>query len=325
MPRPSDSRTRGGFTLVELLLVLAIIAVLIGLLLPAVQKVRAAAARAECLNNLKQIALASHNFHGKHGQFPVGVRLPVGNPPAGGTNLWVELLPDIEQGNLYRSWDYLDNSNNAAGGESATQARVIKVLLCPADPMLKQVSQVPPPEIAPPWSWGTYGLSSYGGNAGTRSYPPGPAPPYPGMKGDGIFYIDSGVRIDDIHDGTSNTFLVGERSHRDPHFDEQQLAVWPTAGPIEDVGRWAEVAGPTGSLGNVTLSTQVGINYEVSQGGDLSTLYNRVSAFGSGHPGGANFALADGSVRFVSAGVSLLTLRALSTRSCGEVVSDSDY
>src|SRR5262245_56331035 len=107
MSRPLHSTTRPGFTLVELLVVIAIIAVLIGLLLPAVQKVREAAARAQCLNNLKQIALAAHGYHDARGKFPTGVRLPVYEDgiPTRATNLWVELLPYFEQGNLYRKWD----------------------------------------------------------------------------------------------------------------------------------------------------------------------------------------------------------------------------
>src|SRR5207248_343199 len=130
-------RSRPGFTLIELLVVIAIIAVLIGLLVPAIQKVRAAAARAQCLNNLKQIAVAAHHYHGARGRFPVGMHTPVfvGDRPTGGTDVWVELLPYFEQDNLYKRWDCFDNRNNVAGGTNATQAQVIQILLCPSDPL----------------------------------------------------------------------------------------------------------------------------------------------------------------------------------------------
>src|SRR5262249_42747651 len=162
---------------------------------------REAAARAQCLNNLKQIALAAHNYHGDHGQLPVGARLPVyvGNRPTGGTNLWVELLPYVEQDNLSRKWDCSDNRNNVAGCRNATQAQVIKILLCPSDPLPEPVVQFtaafassPPP--APSWSWGFYGMSSYGGNAGNRSVLSSR------MTRDGIFFIDSSVQLVDIKD-----------------------------------------------------------------------------------------------------------------------------
>jgi prepilin-type N-terminal cleavage/methylation domain-containing protein/prepilin-type processing-associated H-X9-DG protein len=326
MPRPPDPRTRRGFTLLELLVVIAIIAVLIGLLLPAVQKVRAAAARIQCLNKLKQIALAAHHHHDDLGHFPAGAHLPVfvGGRPTGGTNVWVELLRYIEQDNLYREWDYFDNRNDI-GGLNAPSAQVIKTLLCPSDPLPKLVVQTPPPSLGPPWSQGFHGMSSYGGNAGKRSFPPGTAPPYPGMTADGIFYIDSCVRIPDITDGTSNTLLFGERYHRDPEYDLQQPIVSPGTIPLEKTGRWAEFAGPMGAMSNVTLSTPVPINYRVPPGGNLSTLEDRACAFGSGHPGGANFAFADGSGRFLSESTPLATLQALSTRAGDEPVWVGDY
>ncbi len=169
MPRSLLSRTRAGFTLIELLVVIAIIAVLLALLLPAVQKVREAANRMSCTNNLKQIALATHNYHDTFKKFPTGVRLPVyvGGVPNMGTNLWVELLPYFEQDNLYSKWDDKDNRNNVAGETNATQAQVIKILLCPSDPLPEPVVQLTSANsLTPPWSWGFYGMSQGGQCAG---------------------------------------------------------------------------------------------------------------------------------------------------------------
>jgi prepilin-type N-terminal cleavage/methylation domain-containing protein/prepilin-type processing-associated H-X9-DG protein len=311
---------RRGFTLVELLVVIAIIAVLIGLLLPAVQKVREAANRTQCLNNLKQIALAAHSYHDRERRFPTGARLAVlvGDRPTGGTTLWVELLRDLEQDNLHKKWDYYDNRNNVAGVRNATQAQVIKILLCPSDPLPEPVSPIT--AAAPPWSHGFYGLSSYGGNSGKRSTTFGGVPDYPRLTRDGIFFLESLIRLTDITDGTSNTLLFGERYHRDPEFDRRRPVVWPSAWDTASVGQWGFVA-HAGANGSVTLHSAAPINYRVPPGGDFSTLEDRASAFGSGHPGGANFAFADGSVRFLSESTPLPTLQALSTRAGGEVVT----
>jgi prepilin-type N-terminal cleavage/methylation domain-containing protein/prepilin-type processing-associated H-X9-DG protein len=300
-----------GFTLVELLVVIAIIAVLIGLLVPAVQKVREAANRMNCQSNLRQLALAAHHHHDARGKFPTGVRfaVDVDGRPTGGTNLWVELLPYFEQDNLYKRWDYYDNRNNLAGGRNATTAQVIQILICPSDPLPEPVYQFPSGEF--------YGLSTYGGNAGKRV-------PIPTQTRDGIFFVDCSVRLADITDGTSNTFLLGERFTVDPEFDSRHDVVWPGTGPLWRWGRWANVLWP-GASASVTLGTPVPINYRVPPGGDLSAFLARVIAFGSGHPGGANFAFADGSVRFLGDNTPLATLQALSTRAGGEVVSGGDF
>src|SRR5262249_23249210 len=324
-PYSTTSRRR-GFTLIELLVVIAIIAILIGLLLPAVQMVRAAANRMVCTNHLKQIALAAHNYHDDHGQFPTGAQLPdfVGDRPTKGTNMWVELLPYIEQDNLYKRWDRDDNRNNVAGGGNATQAQVLKLLIGPSDSLPQTVVEHSA-AVTPRWCWGFYGMSSYGGNAGTRSVPPGDPPAFPGISRDGIFWIDSNIGLKDIDgDGSSNTFLFGERYHRDPNFDLLQPVVLPGIAPIAQLGKWGFVAGAAGVMTNVTLHSAAPINYRTPLEGDRLVLLNRAAAFGSGHPGGANFAFADGHVRFLRESTSLSVLKALSTRAGGEVVSEGD-
>jgi len=320
MPQSFQSRRRGGFTLIELVVVVGIIAVLIGFLLPAVLKVRAAAARTQCQNNLKQIALAAHLYHDSKGKFPPGLRVPVmvGDRPTGGTNLLVELLPHLEQGNLYGEWDLKDNRNNVKGERNATQAQVIKILLCPSDPLPADVVENSA-AATPPWSWGFYGMSSYGGSAGKRSVP------FAGMSRDGIFWIDSRVGFTDITDGTSNTLLFGERFHHDPEFDRLRRVLMPAIAPIEEIGKWGFVAQGPGAMGNVTLHSAAPINYRMPSDGDLLALITRDCTFGSGHSGGANFAYADGSVHFLSNGTPPPVLQALSTRSGGELNTEVGY
>src|SRR5579871_3674786 len=128
-------KSHRGFTLIELLVVIAIIGVLVGLLLPAVQKVREAAARAKCLNNLKQIALATHNYHGAVNKFPPGVdQLPFATAPKyRGVTLYVYLLPYLEQNNLFTGWDMTNPLNNTNGGLNSKTATVLPILVCPSD------------------------------------------------------------------------------------------------------------------------------------------------------------------------------------------------
>jgi prepilin-type processing-associated H-X9-DG protein/prepilin-type N-terminal cleavage/methylation domain-containing protein len=312
---PIQRRCRGAFTLVEVLLVITIIGVLIGLLLPAVQMGREAARRMSCADHLRQLALAAHKYHDTALRFPTGLRVAdrmSDGRLANGTNWVVEMLPHLEQQSLYEKWDFADHRNNVAGERNALTAQVIAVLLCPSDLLPDPVATYAGSVAA---AHGLYGETSYGGNAGKRSFPAGPAPAYANLTRDGLFCIDSIVRIADITDGTSHTFLFGERSHHDPEFNRTSDY------PLTDWGLWGHVADPT-ALSDIMLSSRVPINYRVPTStpvGDNSSHQDRLCAFGSGHPGGANFAFADGSVRFVGAEISLATLQALSTRAGQEI------
>src|SRR5262249_22359721 len=210
-------RARQGFTLIELLVVIAIIAILIGLLVPAVQKVREAAARTQCGNNLHQFAIASHAYHDTHKAFPPGVYMLgfPGAPKFRGVTLFVYLMPYLEQGNVVQGWDKTNPLNNTVGANQSKTATVLPILLCPAD----LINQNPIDSGSGRW----YGLTSYGGNGGTRSYDPQFA------TNDGVFHVigpgsqtdpqGGPVRMMQILDGTSNTLLFGERSHLDPNHD----------------------------------------------------------------------------------------------------------
>jgi prepilin-type processing-associated H-X9-DG protein/prepilin-type N-terminal cleavage/methylation domain-containing protein len=286
---------RWGFTLIELLVVIAIIAVLIGLLLPAVQRVRQAAARASCSNNLKQLALAAHHCHDVKGLFPTRYR---------GDGLMMEYLPYLEQG---------ASPEALADLESAGRAGVnFKVLLCPAD-------HIPQPPVVIGGDLQDYpsGASSYQGCGGT-----GAVSPFLGSN-DGVFRWDlRPVRLEQITDGASNTFLFGELTHYDPEYDKLHLGLsYGGCASKAGCGFWPTVGLPC----NGVLTTRSPLNYRVPAG--LTTLAEKneawgsaQGAFGSEHPGGANFAFADGSVRFLRNGIDQATYRELSTIASGNPV-----
>jgi prepilin-type N-terminal cleavage/methylation domain-containing protein/prepilin-type processing-associated H-X9-DG protein len=321
---------QSGFTLIELLVVIAIIAILIGLLLPAVQKVRAAAARMQCSNHLKQLGLAAHNYESAYGFFPTGWQCPTpsgtastsaylaslsAGPPIAGaprfTNLFVELLPYIEQDNLQRRWDYLNVANNR-GPNGSTASQIIKIFICPSSP----IASTPQATV----SGNVYGLNSYGGVAGRYSFRAFRNSTFV-ISNDGIFYINSQTRIADITDGTSNTGFFGERYHKDPNFDRMY-----TNFPIIGWSGWAW-CDQANAIGDYLVGAAQPINWMIpatASGPNSSSnvwVQQRLSTMGSGHPGGANIGLADGSVRFLKDSTSLVTLQALCTRSTGEIFS----
>jgi prepilin-type N-terminal cleavage/methylation domain-containing protein/prepilin-type processing-associated H-X9-DG protein len=324
-----------AFTLIEVLVVIAIIAILIGLLLPAVQKVRAAAARIQCSNNLKQIGLACHNYHDANQAFPT-------EENSGGAWLaqpWVvQLSPFLEQDPFYQQWRATLTTSNPLsaqhkGGSSSLRATVIKSLICPADALPNPpVALLLAPGQNSAFPDGIYSsLTSYGPNTGTRGW--ASLFDKPNID-DGVFLVSSTkpVRIADITDGTSSTILFGEAYHRDPLWktfsDQCMFAVTQN---LDGLGLMAAWYTPD----TVARNALAGINWQFTPSDvagpftawsppcrDLE--YKRLGAYGSGHGGGANVVFADGSVRFLRDSMSLSTLQALSTRAGGEVIA-ADY
>ena len=317
-----------GFTLVELLVVIAIIAILIGLLLPAVQKVRDAAQRAQCQNNLKQISLAALGYHDVNQGFPGATYLYTGSfsigPPTQGYTVFVSLLPYLEQENLFQTWIYstpILNGQQTATTPTPPGANVVSTLVCPADP----IGQNPKQAVKHPAGTYYWGITSYGGNGGTQSYP--------NATNDGMFFAVgpastpplSPVRIQDVADGLSNTLFFGERYHQDPNFDALVSPV-PSSLSTDLIAGYGWWGSPTSeAAADVSESACAPLNYQVPSplpsGVTAQQAVNlRICAWGSGHTGGANFSLADGSARFITNSISQTTLTWLSTRTGGEVI-----
>jgi prepilin-type N-terminal cleavage/methylation domain-containing protein/prepilin-type processing-associated H-X9-DG protein len=284
---------RRGFTIVESLVVLAVVAVSLALALPAIQHSIQDARRAQCANNLKQIALAMHNYHDTFVTFPPGWVSRDGAPGLGTRLGWQTfILPFVEQAPMFNQINFsLTPAMEDDGKPIKLFQTALAVYRCPIDP-------VPNPNPLR----GDYGTSNYSGNYGhippPRLRPLAMADFWPGalpapMTSRGIFARNSSIRIQHIVDGTSNTILVGER------------------GFTSGAGIWAGVT----DNGHEDDAVTDGSHRSRPNAGPFS--------FSSRHDGGVNFVMSDGAVRFVSdridskPGPDLGTLQKLATRDDG--------
>ena len=309
---------RRGFTLIELLVVIAIIAVLIALLLPAVQAAREAARRAQCVNNLKQIALATHNYISTHNVLPMGLcrqrALDGSNNPFTSGSVFIYMSNYLEQGNVYNSINFnvniFDTVNTTISGIGQS------VLWCPSDGTISQPQQFTAADQATPEPCNyTQYYSSYAGCTGTWFLTPrfdipsasvwstaaaqqngailylGYANPEITPLGLINGYCRGPVSLAAVTDGTSNTIAYGERAHGKYNQSDQK--------------NWNEWT--SGNTGDTLFSTMFPINPFNKVKFDPSQSFDKYHGYcdpydgsaGSFHPGGANFAFVDGSVRFL--------------------------
>lgn len=323
MLQPIRTSQRRGFTLIELLVAIAIIGMLVALLLPAVQQARAAARRIACVNNLKQLGLAAHNYHDCHNSFPPGAMGPTPPDPqyAGHKShgFGVFLLPYMDQRPLADSYDWnvpwFDTANQPVVN---TQLPIWKCPSAPGDRIQDGMSDtvMPPPQEKFP---GTAACGDYSamGTVHKDLVPTGLIDPPGGTRDargqfEGVFPINASRGIAQITDGTSSTILIGECAGR------PQL--WRKGNRVEDLvlsgGGWASrnlLFGRGATADGTAFFGACAVN---------CTNDREVYSF---HSGGANVVLADGHVRFLGASIDIRVFAKLVTRDGGEVVSDSDF
>ncbi|TWT60118.1 DUF1559 domain-containing protein [Rubinisphaera italica] len=328
---------RKGFTLIELLVVIAIIAILVALLLPAVQQAREAARRSSCKNNLKQIGLAIHNYHDVHLTFPPG-----GFAPDAATNRgasWLtRILPQVEQGAAYdqitfNGTDWTMQSNRTNRNWNITNTLRVKTFNCPSSPLPEtrtQNTNASTQALGAPATI-TYQLVNYVGIAG--SYDSGsdlvslPSPTawtgyYRSNYNGVIVSVDTlnnrPVRLKDVTDGTTNTFVVGEQSEyrvRPDGVKEDKRAC------NHDGGSWSGGAGGSADWWLNMTVTRMPINFKGADNGQQQAYY-RHTLLTSPHKGGAQFAMADGSVQFVSDNVNYGILTRLCDKGDGQPLGE---
>ena len=338
----TPSKRRGAFTLIELLVVIAIIAILIGLLLPAVQKVREAAARMKCSNNLKQLGLASHSYHDAIGKFPRNYNQQVGGNIWEATSANVAILPYIEQGNLHAQFEA--NKANWGFTYNTLMNTKLATFLCPS-------AQNAPARGSHPQGWDGPG-GNYGWSTGSSI-----EVVWAGNRFNGMISYQTDRRMADTTDGLSNTILASEMlsgsgqtgsAGKFPYdifytgggfFNAVADRNFPTAAELQSIGGKAQTS-PIGfksnngamwawyAAGHSSLTTAATPNWQFpSAGGDCCP--GGAHDWGHGvlpprslHSGGVNAVLGDGSVRFIVNSIDLVTFQRLGNRNDGQVLGN---
>jgi len=293
-----SSVPRAGFTLLEMIVVIAILSILIALILPAVQKVRVSAARVDCQNRMKQSALALHGYHTSTGALPPGLSVQSDGGKFPYLGWTARLLPHLEQEALWRKIESVFATDPAPLTffghlpHAAVQATPIRAYACPAD------SRVPGPDSSASVQ---AAYTSYLGVEGQNQF-----------VRNGLLFPDSKIRFSDVGDGTSQTLMLGER----PPASDFSLGWWYRGWGQAKEGSAEMLLGAREI--NETRSSCQAEPYAFAAG-DIKNPCDTFH-FWSLHPGGANFAFADGSVRFLSYSADTI-LPALATRAGGEPVA----
>lgn len=302
-------KIRCGFTLVELLVVIAIIGILIGLLLPAVQSVRETARRTQCLNHLKQMALASQDYVGTHRKFPSGYTFP-------GRAFWsAYLLPHMGQQTVYDTLDLDGPWATDGSANEAALAHFIGEFQCPSSGVAKSIPDGQGVPNRVPCNY----LACASGLNGSESG----SPPYfdDADVADGIFYVNSETRMRDLQDGATNTVLIGEAL-----FDFDLEGV-DSAGSPEIVDHWyigSDFIAPSYPDNSLDSSECLGSTAVPVNSNKLSTasITDQEVCFSSRHPGGTQLAFADGHARFIGESIDPKVYSAIGSRNGGEIIGD---